>query len=70
MSSTDIFPRKWSMRYSCDSSISEWRVAFSSRADARSWPNGFSTTTRAFFVIPAFSRPPTTVPKSEGGISR
>ena len=42
MSSTDIFPRKWSIRYSCDSSMSACRLAFSSRADARSCPNGFS----------------------------
>ena len=35
-----------------------------------SCPNGFSTTTRAFAVTPAFARPPTTVPKSDGGISR
>ena len=26
MSSTDIFPRKWSIRYSCDSSMSAWSV--------------------------------------------
>ena len=53
MSSTDIFPRKWSIRYSCDSSTAEWSVAFNSLADSRSWPNGFSTTTRAPFVGPA-----------------
>src|SRR6185295_17805827 len=39
-------PRKWSMRRICRS----WRrlrsSAFKARADARSWPNGFSTTTR------------------------
>ena len=35
-----------------------------------SCPNGFSTTTRAVFVSPALASPLTTVPKSNGGISR
>ena len=30
-----------------------WSRSASARADSRSWPNGFSTTTRAFFVSPA-----------------
>ena len=36
----------------------------------RSWPNGFSTTTRAVFVSPASARPLTTRPNRNGGISR
>ena len=43
-------PRKWSIRYSCDSSMYWWMSAASARADSRSCPKGFSTTTRAFFV--------------------
>ena len=35
------------MRYSCDSSMYSWISSASARAEARSWPNGFSTTTRA-----------------------
>ena len=40
------------------------------RAEARSWPNGFSTTIRAVVVRPASARPLTTVPNRNGGISR
>ena len=39
--------------------------AFSARADARSWPNGFSTTTRACSVRPAPARPLITMPNSD-----
>ena len=45
---TDIFPRKWSIRYSRDSRSIARSDALSACADARSWPNGFSTTTRAW----------------------
>ena len=38
------------MRSSCDSSMYWCSSSASARADARSWPNGFSTTTRAFVV--------------------
>ncbi len=41
------------MRKSCDSSMYWCSSSASARADSRSWPNGFSTTTRAFFVRPA-----------------
>ncbi len=58
------------MRKSCDSSISACRSAASLRAEERSWPNGFSTTTRAFATRPAPASPSTTVLKSDGGISR
>ena len=50
-----------------------WTGAARRRArgpSARSWPNGFSTTTRAFFVSPASARPATTRPNRNGGISR
>jgi hypothetical protein len=43
---------------------------FKARAEARSWPKGFSTTTRARLVRSAAARPSTTQPNSEGGISR
>ena len=39
-------------------------------AEARSWPNGFSTTTRALSVSPASESPWTTRPNRNGGISR
>ena len=42
----------------------------SSRADARSRPNGFSTITRAFSVRPAALSPLITVSNSAGGIAR
>ena len=70
MSMAGSLPRKWSMRMICHSSSSLRRSAFRARADARSWPNGFSTTTRARAVRPAPARPSTTRPKSDGGISR
>ena len=38
------------MRRSCDSSMYWWSSSASARADSPSWPNGFSTTIRAFFV--------------------
>ena len=42
------------MRKSCDSSMYWCSSSASARADARSCPNGFSTTTRAFVVSSAF----------------
>jgi hypothetical protein len=45
-------------------------VLLSERADARSRPNGFSTTTRAFFVRPASASLPITVGNVLGGIAR
>ena len=47
MFSTDSLPRKWSIRKTCRSAKAECRTLFSSRADATSHPNGFSTITRA-----------------------
>ena len=47
-----------------------WISAASSRADARSWPNGFSTTTLAFSVSPASESPLIVIPNRDGGISR
>ena len=58
------------MRYSWDSSRYWWISSASARAEARSCPNGFSTTTRADLVRPASVSPLMTMPKSEGGISR
>ena len=47
-----------------------WISSLSARAEARSWPNGFSTTTRAVFVSPASASPLITMPNRKGGISR
>ncbi len=47
-----------------------WSVSFSDRADARSRPNGFSTTTRAFVDTPPCWRRSTTVGNMLGGIAR
>ena len=46
------------------------RIAFNSRAEFRSRPNGFSTTTRASNAHSDFDRPSTTVSKNDGGIAR
>ncbi len=46
------------------------RVALSERADARSRPKGFSSTTRACPVRPQLARPLTTFGKALGGIAR
>ena len=45
-------------------------VAFSSRADSRSRPNGFSTTTRAPSAAPERPSSRTTVANRLGGIAR
>ena len=45
-------------------------VALSLRAEARSRPNGFSTTMRASSAQPACFRPRATTPNSAGGIAR
>ena len=70
MSSTDIFPQEVVDPVELRLVDQGVQSALSARADARSWPNGFSTTTRASFVRPASARPLTTVAKSDGGISR
>ncbi len=58
------------MRSSCDSSRYWWMSAASAVADFVSWPNGFSTTTCAFFVSPAPASPLITIANSDGGTSR
>ena len=58
------------MRRICSSSSTSQSSALSARADSRSWPKGFSITTRAFSVSPALPSPSTTVANREGGISR
>jgi hypothetical protein len=58
------------MRKIADSSNTRWTVAFNASADARSRPNGFSTTRRASFAQPERSRPRTTIGNKLGGIAR
>ena len=69
-SSVPILPRKWSIRYSLDSAMYWWISAASARAEARSWPNGFSTTTRPLLTRPAAASCWITGPNRNGGISR
>ena len=47
-----------------------WRVALSSRADARSRPKGFSTTTRPRLVRPTVSRDSMTSGNADGGMAK
>jgi hypothetical protein len=63
-------PRKWSMRKTDDSGKARWSTWFSSRAERRSRPKGFSTTTRAPLVSPSASRRATTSSKRDGGMAR
>ncbi len=58
------------MRKMRSSSNDASRIRFSACAEARSRPNGFSTTTRAPAVHPDLSSCVTTVPNSAGGIAR
>ena len=58
------------MRKMLDSSNTVCSVAFSDRADARSRPNGFSTTIRAPDVHPALPSPLATVSNMAGGMAR
>ena len=58
------------MRKMCASSKLLYRIRLSSRADARSWPNGFSTMTRAPAVHPAVASCWTTASNRLGGIAR
>ena len=64
------FPRKWSMRKIESSGNTDRATRLSSRAEARSRPNGFSTMTRACSARFAAPSPLITVSKSEGGIAR
>ena len=41
-------PRKWTMRKACDSAKAAITMRLMARLDARSWPSGFSSTTRTF----------------------
>ncbi len=47
MFSIGSLARKWSMRKTWRSGKTVWMTRLSSRAEARSLPNGFSTTMRA-----------------------
>ena len=58
------------MRKISRSSNTPRRMSLSARADSRSRPNGFSTTTRAPAVQPALASCSTTKPNREGGIAR
>ena len=70
MLSTDSLPRKWSIRKTCDSSKTRWIVSLSTRADLRSVPKGFSTTTLALLERPVAPSMPTTEAKAPGGTAR
>ena len=67
---TGSLPRKWSMRKIARSGKRALRISFSSRADARSCPKGFSRTTRPRSLIPAEASPSTTVSNMLGGMAR
>ena len=58
------------MRKIESSGKTESAMRLSSRAEARSRPNGFSTITRAPWPSPAAPRPRMTVGKSVGGMAR
>jgi|SRR5581483_2621390 len=62
--------RQLDTRKICSSRTDRWSSAASSLAEARSCPNGFSTTTRASLASPDSARPLTTRPKRDGGVSR
>ena len=64
------FPRKWSIRKIESSGNTARATALSSRADARSRPNGFSTMTRAPSARPAAPSPWITVSNRDGGMAR
>ena len=70
MSITGSLPRKWSIRRICSSSSTSRSSAFSAAADSRSWPNGFSTTTRALVGQAGLAEAPDHLANSDGGISR
>jgi hypothetical protein len=63
-------PRKWSMRKTEDSPNADRTTRLSCRAEARSRPNGFSTTTRAPAASPSSWSPLITVSNSAGGRAR
>ena len=57
------------MRNTADSSKCSWMVALSSSAEARSRPNGFSTTRRAPWLSPTEARPLATQANIDGGMA-
>ena len=63
-------PRKWSIRKICDSSKTECTKSLSRTALARSCPNGFSMTTRAFSVRSASRSMAITASAAFGGTDR
>ncbi len=63
-------PRKWSIRKICDSSNVSCSEALSSRAVARSVPNGFSMMIRDRSTRPASARACTTASAAPGGTLR
>ncbi len=58
------------MRKMADSGRKRCSVSLSARAEARSLPKGFSTTTRASLKHWERASPSTTVPKKLGGMAR
>ena len=58
------------MRKIDDSGKTLWSVSLSARAEAASWPKGFSMMTRAFLAQPDAPSAWTTTPKRLGGIAR
>ena len=58
------------MRKTDSSGNTLWMTSSSSVADARSRPNGFSTTMRPPLWRSTFAMPCTTSSKSDGGIAR
>ncbi len=58
------------MRKTCDSSKTACTAWFSSRADSKSVPNGFSMITRASLARPAAPSMPTTEVNAAGGTAR
>ena len=70
MLSTDSLPKKWSIRKTWDSSKLFAIVALSARAEARSWPKGFSQMTRAFTLRPHAPSISTIDGNADGGTAR
>src|SRR6266511_328111 len=66
---TGSLPRKWSIRNTLDSGRYLRSTRFSSLAEARSRPNGFSTTRRAPRALPEAASPLVTVANMLGGVA-
>jgi hypothetical protein len=69
-SRTASLPRKWSIRKIRSSGKTARTVSLSSRAEARSWPNGFSTIRRASSARPVSPSMRTMGPIASGGTDR